>query len=69
MLRRRAGKALNLARLVKAAFTFRGGLPYIISKIERHGGRPLELRPWERRLPWLAAPLVMLRLLREKRLR
>ncbi|SFH64292.1 hypothetical protein [Albimonas pacifica] len=67
--RRRIGKALNLARLVKAAFTFRGGLPYIVSKIERHGGRPLELRPWERRLPWLAAPVVMLRLLREKRLR
>lgn len=67
--RRRWGKALNISRLTKAAFTFRGGLAYALSKIERHSGAPVELRPWERRVPWLAAPIVLLRLLRERRLR
>ena len=67
--RRRLGKALNMARLVKAAFTYRGGFAYALSKIERHSGRPVELRPWERRLPWLAAPVVAWRLWREGRLR
>lgn len=68
-LRRRLGKALNLARLVKAAATFRGGLAYALDKVERHSGAPVELLPWQRRLPLLAAPFVLLRLLRERRLR
>lgn len=67
--RRLAGKFLNAARLVKAAFTFRGGLAYAISKVERHSGQPVVLSAWEKRLPWLAAPFVFLRLLRERRLR
>lgn len=66
--RRRAGLALNTARLLKAATTFRGGTAYALSKIERHAG-PAALRPWQRRLPWLAAPLVLLRLLRRGGLR
>lgn len=36
--RRIAGKALNALRLIKAAFTFRGGLDYVAGKIERHTG-------------------------------
>lgn len=67
--RRGIGKFLNAARLVKAAATFRGGIPYILSKVERHSGRPVELSRWQRRLPWLAAPFVFLRLLIERRLR
>lgn len=67
--RRWAGKVLNAARLAKAAFTFRGGIAYALAKVERHSGRPVELSPWQRRLPWLAAPFVMLRLLFERRLR
>lgn len=67
--RRRLGKALNLARLVKAAATFRGGIDYALAKIERHSGAPVVLRPWERRWPVLGAPFVFVRLLREKRLR
>lgn len=67
--RRLAGKALNLLRLVKAAFTYRGGFAYALAKVERHSGRPVELRDWERRWPWLAAPVVMWRLWREGRLR
>ncbi|MEM7507134.1 MAG: hypothetical protein AAF415_10315 [Pseudomonadota bacterium] len=68
-LRRLVGKPLNLARLIKAAATFRGGIAYALSKVERHTGRPVELRPWERRVPWLAAPVVLIRLLWQKRLR
>lgn len=60
--RRRIGRVLNAARLVKAAMTFRGGAAYVLDKIQRHAG-PEALRPWERRLPWLAAPGVLLRLL------
>ncbi len=67
--RRRLGKGLNLARLVKAAATFRGGIDYALAKIERHSGVPVVLRPWERRWPILGAPFVLVRLLREKRLR
>lgn len=68
-LRRTLGKALNLVRLVKAAATFRGGIAYALDKVERHSGAPVELRPWQRRLPLLAAPFILLRLLRERRLR
>lgn len=67
--RRRLGKLLNLMRLVKAAATFRGGIEYALAKIERHSGAPVVLRPWERRWPLLGAPFVLVRLLREKRLR
>jgi hypothetical protein len=63
------GKFRNLARLTKAAFTYRGGFAYALSKVERHSGRPVELKPWQRRWPWLAAPFVLWRLWREKRLR
>lgn len=67
--RRRAGKALNLARLVKAAFTYRDGLAYALAKVERHSGRPVELAPWQQRWKWLAAPFVVWRLWRERRLK
>ena len=67
--RRAVGKALNVMRLAKAAFTYAGGIPYALAKVERHSGRPVELRPWERRWPRLAAPWVMFRLWREGRLR
>ncbi|MEM7498470.1 MAG: hypothetical protein AAF371_10825 [Pseudomonadota bacterium] len=67
--RRSAGKALNLARLLKAAFTYRGGIAYALAKVERHSGRPVELTRWQRRWPALAAPLVLWRLWREGRLR
>ncbi|MCH8166341.1 MAG: hypothetical protein IIC03_00200 [Proteobacteria bacterium] len=67
--RRIVGKLRNLARLTKAAFTYRGGIAYALAKVERHSGRPVELSPWQRRWPWLAAPVVLWRLWRERRLR
>ncbi len=62
--RRRAGKALNIARLVKAAFTFENAVDYIVWKIERHAAQPVALRPWQRRHPVLAAPALLWRLYR-----
>ena len=63
------GKFRNLARLFKAAFTYRGGFAYALSKVERHSGRPVVVSPWQRRWPWLAAPVILWRLWRERRLR
>ena len=64
--RARAGKALNAARLVKAAFTFDGAARYGLWKIERHTGLRVELTPWRERHPVLAAPGVLWRVLRHR---
>lgn len=52
-LRRLCGKSLNAARLIKAAFTFNGGLDYAVAKIERHSGVKVELTEKQRRSPLL----------------
>lgn len=61
--RRRQGKALSIARLVKAAFTFEGGASYAAWKIERHSGKKIVLSPWQRRHPVLAGVMLLPRLL------
>lgn len=61
-LRRPLGKAINLARLLKALFTFDGGLDYIVWKMERHSKQTITLTPWQRRHPILAAPAVLISL-------
>lgn len=53
--RRWRGKAVTLLRLAKASATYGGGIEYLASKIERHSGHPVRLRPWQRRLPLLGA--------------
>jgi hypothetical protein len=53
--RRSSGKALSIARLIKAGFTFSGGADYLAWKIERHSGVPVTLTPWQRRHPILAS--------------
>jgi len=53
--RRVQGKALSILRLLKASFTFDGGLPYLAWKIERHSGVKLEITPFMRRFPRLGA--------------
>ena len=63
---RRAGKALNLLRLVKAAHTFDGAARYGAWKIERHMGVPVPLTPWRERHPVLAAPGVLWRVWRRR---
>jgi len=62
--RRWRGKALSVARLVKAAFTFEGGASYAAWKIERHSGRKITLSPWQQRHPVLAGLLLLPKLLR-----
>ncbi|HXH15578.1 MAG TPA: hypothetical protein VNJ10_05545 [Sphingomonas sp.] len=54
--RRRAGKPLNVARLVRAAFTFEGAARYGLWKVERHTGVSVPLTPWRENHPILAAP-------------
>jgi hypothetical protein len=54
-LRRAQGKTLSILRLLKASFTFDGGLPYIAWKIERHSGVKTEITPFMRRFPRLGA--------------
>lgn len=62
--RRRMGKPLTVARLTKAVFTFAGAADYAAWKIERHTGVLIEVTPWRRKHPILAAPGVAWRLWR-----
>jgi hypothetical protein len=66
-LRRRMGKPINIARLIRAAFTFEGAARYGAWKIERHTGVPVPLTPWREAHPLLAAPGVFWRLYRARR--
>ena len=50
-LRRVTGKALSVLRLVKALFTFEGGLDYIAWKLERHSGEEIVIPDKVRRAP------------------
>ncbi|HEX6661567.1 MAG TPA: hypothetical protein VF067_06845 [Sphingomicrobium sp.] len=62
--RRIEGKTLSVLRLAKASFTFAGGADYIAWKINRHAGTKIELKPWQRRYPLLAAISLLPRLLK-----
>ena len=64
--RRRAGKPLNIARLVRAAFTFEGAARYGLWKVERHTGVAVPLTPWREKHPILAAPGVFWRVWRAR---
>ncbi len=63
-LRRWNGKTVSILRLMKAAFTFDGGIDYIAWKVKRHSGVEIEITPWRRRHPVLAGALLFLRLRR-----
>jgi hypothetical protein len=63
-LRRIQGKTLNALRLVKAAFTFQGGLDYAVWKIERHSGVKIELTPSERKRPLMTGARLFLQTLK-----
>jgi len=62
--RRIIGRTFHILRLVKAAFTFAGGLDYLLWKIEQHSGTRLEPTTWQRRHPILAAPFLAWQLFR-----
>ena len=61
---RSRGKRAQILRLAKATATFAGGVDYIAWKINRHAGTNIEIRPWQRRWPLLAAISLLPRLLR-----
>jgi len=50
-IRSAQGKLLSLARLIKALFTFDGGLDYLAWKLERHSGVPVDIPDRVRRYP------------------
>lgn len=60
---RRRGKILTVARLAKAAFTFSGGIDYLVWKVNRHAGTDIKLRDWQRRWPLIAALFLVPKLL------
>ena len=68
-MRRIAGKIFSVLRLCKGAFTFEGGVDYLVWKIERHTGYAVSLSPWQQRHPILAAPRLLYRLHRRGILR
>lgn len=59
------GKLLSLLRLIKAAFTFQGGVDYLIWKLERHTGRRIELPDQVRRHPLIHGWGMLWRLYRQ----
>ena len=63
-VRRVQGKLLNFLRILKAAFTFDGGVDYALWKIERHSGIRVEATPMLRKHPLLAGWGVLWRLYR-----
>jgi hypothetical protein len=60
---RRRGKLLTIARLAKAAFTYAGGIDYLAWKINRHAGTTIEIKPWQRKWPLVAALFLVPKLL------
>jgi hypothetical protein len=67
--RRLEGKALSVLRHAKGIATFVGGADYIVWKINRHAGTDIELKPWQRRWPLVAAITLVPRLLRSGAIR
>jgi hypothetical protein len=67
--RRIEGKMLSVLRLAKASATYAGGAEYIAWKINRHAGTKIELKPWQKRHPLLAAISLLPRLLRSGAIR
>ena len=65
--RRRMGKPLNIARLVRATRTFEGAGRYAAWKIERHTGEKIALTPFREKHPILSAPAVAIKLWRSRR--
>jgi hypothetical protein len=59
----RHGKLMSVIRLVKASFTFAGGIDYLAWKISRHSGAGIVIKPWQRRWPLLGAVVLVPRLL------
>jgi hypothetical protein len=69
-VRRRLGKPLAAARLIKGMATFGADwLDYALWKLERHTGVRIEPTRWQRRYPLVACWPVFARLLAQRLLR
>ncbi|QNO26194.1 hypothetical protein EEB18_015615 [Sphingopyxis sp. OPL5] len=69
MRRRAEGKALSIVRLAKASLTYAGGIDYLAWKINRHAGTKIEIKPWQRRWPLVAALTLVPRLMKSGAIR
>ena len=67
--RRLEGKALSVVRLAKASLTYAGGIDYLAWKINRHAGTKIEIKPWQRRWPLVAALTLVPRLMKSGAIR
>ncbi len=65
--RRRLGKAINIARLLRATRTFDGAGRYAAWKVERHTGVKVDVTPWREKHPVLSAPAVLWKVWRARR--
>jgi hypothetical protein len=65
----RKGKVLSVVRLAKASGTYAGGIDYLAWQINRHAGANIEIKPWQRRWPLLAAFTLLPKLLRRGAIR
>ena len=65
----RRGKWLSVVRLAKASFTYAGGIDYLAWKINRHAGTKIEIKPWQRRWPLVAALTLVPRLMKSGAIR
>ena len=54
------GKLINALRLMKAAFTYAGGLDYAVAKIARHSGVVVAVTDADRRRPLLGGIRIFL---------
>jgi hypothetical protein len=59
------GKLLSALRLFKGLLTFRGGVDYILWKIERHSGEKVEVPRRLKRYPLIAAFVIFWKLYRQ----
>jgi hypothetical protein len=64
MVRSWQGKLLSVLRLLKGLLTFRGGVDYILWKIERHSGVRVEVPLRLKRFPLLASCVILWKLYR-----
>jgi len=64
IVRRWQGKLLSVLRLLKGWLTFRGGINYVLWKIERHSGIKIDIPPRLKRYPLVAACVIFWRLYR-----
>ena len=67
--RRIEGKLLSIVRLAKASLTYAGGIDYLAWKINRHAGTKIEIKPWQRRWPLVAALTLVPRLVKSGAIR